>query len=326
MKYKELKHFLINEMRMSHIYQPVMIKALLRHGGKGDTQLIAKHLLAWDESQKEYYEQVTRNMVGKVLTKNRGITDKEGDTYILRDFDSLSKEHIKELEQICDAKIDEYIEKRGKKIWSHRQFSNDAISGSVRYEVLKRAKSKCELCGISSKEKSLDIDHIIPRTKGGTNDISNLQALCYTCNRQKNNKDDTDFRGIAATFDYREKDCIFCDPKRTLLDENAYAIAFKDNYPVTKGHALIIPKRHVETYFDLTQSELNAMNQIAKSLKDKLQQKDKSITGFNIGFNAGESAGQTVFHAHMHLIPRRQGDVSSPRGGIRGIIPDKQHY
>jgi len=194
--YKKLKKFLLSEMKMSHIYQPVMIKTLLQKKGSAETSNIAKQLLIHDQSQVEYYEQVVKNMVGKVLTTNRKLTKKDGSQYILEDFDSLSKDEIEELKKLCDQKIDEYIQKRGDKIWEHRKFSNKAVPGSLRYEVLKRAKGKCELCGVDRKIKSLDVDHIIPRSKGGANDISNLQALCFTCNRAKGNRDDTDFRNL----------------------------------------------------------------------------------------------------------------------------------
>jgi len=194
--YKKLKKFLLSEMKMSHIYQPVMIKTLLQKKGSAETSNIAKQLLMHDQSQVEYYEQVVKNMVGKVLTTKRKLTKKDGSKYILEDFDSLSKDEIEELKKLCDQKIDEYIQKRGDKIWEHRKFSNKAVPGSLRYEVLKRAKGKCELCGVDRKIKSLDVDHIIPRSKGGANDISNLQALCFTCNRAKGNRDDTDFRNL----------------------------------------------------------------------------------------------------------------------------------
>ena len=322
--YKKLKDFLEKDMRMSHIYQPVMIKTLLKHGGSAEISRIAQDLLSYDTSQKEYYELVTKNMVGKVLTKNRKITSKEGSKYCLDGFDKLSKDQQKSLIKICDLKISEYIQKRGERIWSHRHLSNDPIPGSIRYEVLKRAKGKCELCGISNKEKSLDVDHIIPRSKGGSNDISNLQSLCYTCNRQKRNLDDADLRDIGKFFEYREEGCVFCNLKRKKIEENEFAFAIKDNFPVTKGHHLVIPKRHVSDYFDLEQSEINSINKILFSVKHNLEKKDKTITGFNIGINSGVSAGQTIFHCHIHLIPRRDGDVKDPRGGVRGVIPEKQ--
>ena len=312
---------------MSHVYQPVMIRNLLKNKGKADSAKIAKDLLAYDVSQVEYYQLITKNMVGKVLTNNRGITDKDGDVYQLNGFDNLSAEEQKELISICEEKIDAYIEKRGKNIWQHRRVSSRAIPGSVRYEVLKRAKGRCELCGISKDVKSLEVDHIIPRSKQGKDELSNYQALCYTCNAQKLNRDDTDFRNLKDAFNYREKDCIFCNlPKSRVIDEDDFMMVVKDNYPVTKHHTLFIPKRHVEDYFGLFQPELNSLNKFITLYKEKIMSKDKLVTGFNIGMNNGEDAGQTIFHCHIHLIPRRKGDIKNPRGGVRGVIPNKKDY
>jgi len=314
-------------MRMSHVYQPVMIRNLLKNKGKADSAKIAKDLLAYDVSQVEYYQLITKNMVGKVLTNNRGITYKDGDVYQLNGFDNLSAEEQKELISICEEKIDAYIEKRGKNIWQHRRVSSRAIPGSVRYEVLKRAKGRCELCGISKDVKSLEVDHIIPRSKQGKDELSNYQALCYTCNAQKLNRDDTDFRNLKDAFNYREKDCIFCNlPKSRVIDEDDFMMVVKDNYPVTKHHTLFIPKRHVEDYFGLFQPELNSLNKFIMLYKEKIMSKDKLVTGFNIGMNNGEDAGQTIFHCHIHLIPRRKGDIKNPRGGVRGVIPNKKDY
>ena len=192
--FKKLKKFLLSEMRMSHIYQPVMIKTLLQKKGSSETSTIAKRLLMYDQSQIEYYEEIVKKMVGHVLTNKRKITKKDGTKYLLEKFNDLSDAEIIELNEICEIKIDEYIKKRGNGIFDHRKLSNKIIPGSLRYEVLKKSKGKCELCGIDRKTRSLDVDHIIPRTKGGSNDISNLQALCYSCNRAKGNRDNTDFR------------------------------------------------------------------------------------------------------------------------------------
>ena len=123
------------------------------------------------------------------------------------------------------------------------------------------------------------------------------------------------------------KDCIFCnlEPSR-IEDRNEFFVAIKDLYPVTEGHTLIIPSRHVESFFELTRDEEIAMLDMLSSQKEKLSQLDKSITGFNVGINDGEDAGQTIMHCHIHLIPRRKGDMESPRGGVRGVIPGKQSY
>lgn len=202
----------------------------------------------------------------------------------------------------------------------------DAVPGSIRQEVLKRAKQRCELCGRSAKDMQIDADHIRPRSKGGSNDITNLQALCRTCNAEKGNRDDEDFRGIAETYEHRDDTCPFCSLDRELIAENELAVAFRDGFPVTPLHTLVIPKRHVADYFDLYQPEINAMNQLLAKIKDTLIAEDASITGFNIGINSGQSAGQTIFHCHVHLIPRRDGDVEDPRGGVRGVIAAKQRY
>ena len=168
-------------------------------------------------------------MVGRVLTNNRGITQKDGDVYSLNGFDHLTKEEQKELISICDQKIDTIIERRGKKLWQHRKVSSKAIPGSDRYEVLKRAKGRCELCGISKDVKSLEVDHIIPRSKQGKDELSNYQALCYTCNAQKLNRDDTDFRELNKEFELRDKDCLFCNlSKKRIIDEDEFMVVIKD--------------------------------------------------------------------------------------------------
>lgn len=89
---------------------------------------------------------------------------------------------------------------------------------------------------------------------------------------------------------------------------------------------LIIPKRHVEDYFGVTQDELLACHDLLHAMKEKIQNADSLVEGFNIGMNAGNAAGQTVFHCHTHLIPRRAGDVDEPRGGVRHVIPGKGSY
>lgn len=121
--------------------------------------------------------------------------------------------------------------------------------------------------------------------------------------------------------------CPFCNlnPKVELLTETATAVAFLDGYPVSKGHTLIIPKRHVADYFDLTTKEQRALWLVVNHCK-KLLQSRYNPDGFNVGINVGESAGQSIFHVHIHLIPRYKGDVENPKGGVRGVIPGKMRY
>ncbi len=122
-------------------------------------------------------------------------------------------------------------------------------------------------------------------------------------------------------------DCVFCNLDESRIEiENDLALSFKDLYPVTNGHTLVIPKRKVQSFFDLTEEEIAAMFELLHLQKEDLKNKDSSITGFNIGINDGEDAGQTIMHCHIHLIPRRSGDMIDPRGGVRGVIPEKQSY
>ena len=121
--------------------------------------------------------------------------------------------------------------------------------------------------------------------------------------------------------------CLFCAiPRERVIAENELAYAIRDGFPVTPLHTLVIPKRHVEDFFGVTDKELLACRRLLLDLQNAIQAEDPSVTGFNIGMNAGADAGQTVFHCHIHLIPRRTGDVENPRGGVRHLIPGKGYY
>ena len=132
---------------------------------------------------------------------------------------------------------------------------------------------------------------------------------------------------FAGDYDDRQDGCLFCVVRSNeLLDENAFCYASKDAHPVTHQHALIIPKRHVVDYFDLTELEVAAIHQMLVAMRSRVKSDDLTVTGFNIGVNVGKTAGQSIPHVHVHLIPRRQGDVENPQGGVRGVIPNKQKY
>ena len=121
--------------------------------------------------------------------------------------------------------------------------------------------------------------------------------------------------------------CLFCDSKKSgIAHENDLAYASYDSYPVSDHHCLIIPKRHIKDYFDMTNDELIACNDLIQIVKNEILSKDVNVKGFNIGTNAGKIAGQSIMHCHIHLIPRREGDVDNPQGGVRSVIPNKQHY
>ncbi len=126
--------------------------------------------------------------------------------------------------------------------------------------------------------------------------------------------------------DIHDATCPFCNLGSRVIDSYNSANCVRDNFPVTHNHSLIIPKRHILTVGDVSMAEMQDMFLLSNKVKSELRLVDSKIQGFNIGFNEGEAAGQTIPHVHLHLIPRRLGDVLNPRGGIRGVIPEKSDY
>ena len=121
--------------------------------------------------------------------------------------------------------------------------------------------------------------------------------------------------------------CIFCKVNKTEIQfENELAYSSFDSYPVSKFHSLIVPKRHIKNYFELNDQELKACNELILQTKENILKEDPSVKGFNLGTNSGKVAGQSIMHCHIHLIPRREGDVENPQGGVRSVIGSKQHY
>jgi len=328
-QYIKIKAFIQTRMRMSHVYQPVMLSQLLNQGGKATASDIASALLIKDRSQIDYYQHIVNGMVGKVLRNHNLVTKlpRQSD-YILDGYDELSVDEVKSLSNLCNQKLKDFERTRGDFVWQHRSRNRRLVSGTVRYTVLKRANYHCELCGIRADDKALEVDHIVPKSIGGVDDITNYQALCYSCNASKGNRDSTDLSKSRIDYTERANGCLFCEAygEREVVAENTLAYAIRDGYPVTEGHTLIIPKRHIADYFGLSTAEVSATNGLLHILKDQLLTSDETITGFNIGMNVGESAGQTVFHCHSHLIPRRDGDVDNPRGGVRHVVDGKGCY
>lgn len=120
--------------------------------------------------------------------------------------------------------------------------------------------------------------------------------------------------------------CIFCNiEKERIITDNELAYAIYDKFPVNKGHILIIPKKHYKEYFDVDEQIKNELWKLVDKCKEIVDEK-YNPDGYNIGINCGEAAGQTVMHLHIHLIPRYKGDIENPRGGVRGVIPNKRIY
>jgi ATP adenylyltransferase len=186
-----LLQFLRGGIKMSHIYQPVLIRTLIDNGGACTRRQLAIALLMQDESQIEYYEKRLRDMPLPVLKKRGVISETNG--VVRLEVDKLSLQERASIRLECDSLIQKFVVERGMRIWDHRMIEDDPVPDSIRYQVLKRDRH-CKACGATAEDGPLHVDHIVPRSKGGANTIDNLQILCFKCNGGKNNKDDTDFR------------------------------------------------------------------------------------------------------------------------------------
>lgn len=321
MTYDELIDFLKNRMRMSHIYQPLLIKSLVESGGIATVRQLALEFLSQDESQVIFYEKRIKEMPLRVL-KRHNVVIQQGELVTLN-TETLNFQQRLTIKMICDQKIQEFLLKKGLSLWDYRLRETEPVPDSLRYQALLASGGRCALCGATKDEVPLEVDHIIPRSRGGKNELSNLQVLCSRCNRAKGNKDATDFRDRPELESV--PGCSFCEPTE-IERKNGSVYATLDKNPVTEGHRLIIPFRHTPDYLRMTTREKNDADDLIKYFANKIMEEDKTVVAFNIGTNCGEAAGQTIFHAHIHLIPRRFGDTPMPKGGVRGVIPSKMAY
>jgi len=193
----ELLDFVRSRMRMSHVYQPLLIRALVEAGGQATLRQLAVAFLVEDESQIRYYEERIKRMPLPVLRRH-GVVRRDG-TLVSLDTPSLTYQERAAVEMACEQRLGEYLQRRGMATWDHRLIESEPVPSDLRYRVLVAAGGKCQLCGVHSSERRIEVDHIVPRSLGGTNEMSNLQALCDECNRGKSNRDRTDFRRLPAT-------------------------------------------------------------------------------------------------------------------------------
>ena len=189
MTFEELLDFVNNKMRMSHVYQPLVIEFLAQSGGTATLRQLATNMAAADEAAVGFYANKISTMPVPVL-KEHGAVTRDGEVISLT-TSQLTYEQRATLVAACEARIAKFLAERGAGVWSGL-IETLPVPESIRYEVLRRDR-KCLLCGAGPDRIQLQVDHIIPRSKGGSNDLSNLQVLCATCNRGKSNRDDESF-------------------------------------------------------------------------------------------------------------------------------------
>jgi len=205
-------------------------------------------------TQIEYYTERVKRMVGKVLTGN-GITRYERGTYDLVGGEELSDVERDQLLELCRQRLDAFRMQRGEEVFAHRSRHRTPISGSIKYRVLTRAKGRCECCGAHEHQRALEVDHIVPKNQGGSDELSNLQSLCFRCNAAKR----------------WEAGCVFCalEASGRVLLENELALCIADAYPVSEGHSLVIPRRHGADGLALHQPEWSAVVELPHPILHK---------------------------------------------------------
>ena len=189
MTFEELLEFVNNRMRMAHVYQPLVLEFLADSGGTATVRQLAVAMAAADEAAIDWYENKIDEMPVPVLS-NHGVVTRDGPLVRLA-TEPLSYQQRAQLVAACEARIARFLDERGIGVWSGLVESLP-VPESIRYQVLARDR-KCVLCGAGPETVQLQVDHITPRSRGGSNDLTNLQVLCATCNRGKSNRDDTDF-------------------------------------------------------------------------------------------------------------------------------------
>ena len=189
MTFEELLDFVNNKMRMSHVYQPLVLEFLVQSGGKATLRHLATMMAAADEAAVGFYANKILTMPLPVL-REHGAVEKDGDLVSLT-AGELTYEQRVAIVAACESRIARFLAERGEGVCSGL-IETLPVPESIRYQVLARDR-KCLLCGSGPEKIQLQVDHIIPRSQGGGNDISNLQVLCATCNRGKSNRDDRDF-------------------------------------------------------------------------------------------------------------------------------------
>lgn len=298
MNFGELEHFIKKKMQMTHIYQPVMIKKLLESGNRATAEDIAKIFIDYDESLLEYYKGRVMTWPKQVLTKHGVVRYKKGVFTLV--LDDVTQEQRGRLIELCDLRTDEYVDAYPNRLGV--KSVREPLSSGIRYDVLAKSKGVCAACGASPPRVSLDVDHVVPVNMGGASDPSNLQVLCASCNRDKRDRDRTNFVKWRKRLKFRDPSCSLCQSRPVKSNGLASVIC-----PVHGGDALpcyaVIPKRHVGTFFDLIPAEKSHCIDLIDRIKADVTDADSAVDRFDVSFSSGITAG-TQEHCSINVVPR----------------------
>ena len=297
MDYRDLSDFILKRMRMTHIYQPLMIRTLLKSDdNRATADDIASEFLHQDISQLKYYKAIVKRWPHVTLVKKRNIVSYNRGIYKLRLDHDLSDEERQDLIEKCNLRINEFIDK-DPMIRKFRELDRKSVSGSVRFHVLAKSKGVCMACGAKSTEAFLHVDHIVPKSLGGLTELDNLQALCYKCNTQKRNRDETDFMLWHKRLEFRNPKCKLCKKPHKTDSENRMAYAIPESG--TDAGSIVVPVRHVGSFAEMIPAEMHlCMALIGDVLTD--MRKKMPEAEFGVSWLDGLREG----HCRIRIMPR----------------------
>ncbi|MDI1495040.1 MAG: hydrolase [Cenarchaeum symbiont of Oopsacas minuta] len=292
MNFETLENFIKKKMKMTHIYQPIMIKTLLTSNNTATVENIARAFVNSDPSQLEYYKKITKRWP-HITLKNHNIINYKNGLYTLL-VEDITKKQKQKLIELCELRLQEFIDKDPNIKLAH-EIDKKSIPGTVRYDVLAKSKGICLACGLkASNGYYLHVDHIIPRSMGGRTELDNLQPLCYKCNTEKRNRDDTDFMKWHKHLNARVKECKLCRPMKLIRENNmAYAIN------ASRLTTLITPKRHVGKFIDLIPSERHLCLELVDFIQSNIRKKNNSIK-FEVYFDSNNLLSAKHYSIILH--------------------------
>ncbi|MDA7959485.1 MAG: HNH endonuclease [Nitrosopumilus sp.] len=298
MNYADLEDFIANRMRMTHVYQPIMIHTLLESGRfEAPRQEIARRFMDRDERVLAEYERVVHRWPYQTL-RDRGVLeyDKESASYRLRLAEPITEEQRQRLMSLCHEKLEGFVSKDPAIL---RQMGGRTILGRVRHDVIERSRGTCEACGITSDKSKLDVDHIFPRSKGGGCDISNLQALCAGCNRGKRDRFNTDFAEWRKKLVHPVPECDLCDRPASCLMYNVMAYAV-DRTGRGGPCYEIVPSRHVGGFVDLVSTEKQMCVNLVDSVLMYMRTEHPGSRAVLSGFDESDAE-----HCRISVVARK---------------------
>ena len=289
-------------MKMTHIYQPIMIKTLLESRDyKAKRRDIAGQFLGMDLSQLNYYEAIVGRWPHQTLESHNVVKySKKHKEYTLL-LDDITEEQKDRLVELCDLRLKEFID-TDPAIRRYRELDKRSISGSVRYDILKRSKGVCVACGVSSMEALLHVDHIVPINAGGQDHPDNMQALCYKCNTQKRDRDDTDFLLEHKRLQFRKAGCKMCVKREYGIENSmAYGMLSKNDKP-----SMIVPKRHVRSFVELIPAERSLCLALVDRVAQHLKEQDRIVKHVDVAFDVSSPHHHHHHHYSIKLVPTKQ--------------------